>query len=58
MPILHKISGHRSTRISYVAEWFSFGGLSPPNEKRLLSVLGVSAVRFLYWTGIFSRKGG
>jgi len=29
---------------------FLFGGLSPPNKKSLLCVLGISAVRFLFWT--------
>jgi hypothetical protein len=31
---------------------FSFGGISPPNETFLLCVLGVSAVKMLFWTGM------
>jgi hypothetical protein len=30
---------------------FLFGGIFPPNKKILLRVLGVSAVKALYWTG-------
>jgi len=29
---------------------FSFGGISPPNEKFLLRVLGDSAVKMFSWT--------
>ena len=31
---------------------FLFGGISPPNKDFLLRVLGVSAVKILFWAGI------
>jgi hypothetical protein len=31
---------------------FSFGGISPPNEKVFLCVLSASAVKMLFWTGM------
>jgi len=37
------------SKVNFGLEGFLFGGISPPNKKILLCVLGVSAVRDLFW---------
>ena len=49
MPILLKILWLSANKDLRSTETLLFGGLSPPNKKYFLCVLGASVVKILFW---------